>query len=84
VVPFWLDRIKVRGVPPIPGSAQLSRPEFAHLCARPETGTPGVYFFSLDSSNMLAVAAARLIFHLPYHWAEMRLEHRSEREFSFY
>ena len=24
VVPFWMDRIKVRGVPPIPGAQQLS------------------------------------------------------------
>ncbi len=48
------------------------------------TGTPGVYFFSLDASNLLAVAAARAFFHLPYHWAEMQLEQRSEREFAFY
>jgi uncharacterized protein YqjF (DUF2071 family) len=48
------------------------------------TGTPGVYFFSLDASNLLAVAVARTLFHLPYHWADMRLEQRSEREFSFY
>ena len=43
-----------------------------------------LYFFSLDASNLLAVAVARAFYHLPYHWAEMRLEQRSEREFSFY
>jgi uncharacterized protein YqjF (DUF2071 family) len=48
------------------------------------TGTPGVYFFSLDASNLLAVAVAHTFFHLPYHWAEMRLDQRSDREFSFY
>jgi uncharacterized protein YqjF (DUF2071 family) len=49
-----------------------------------QTGTPGVYFFSLDASNLLAVLAARTLFQLPYHWAEMRLDQRTEREFSFY
>jgi hypothetical protein len=49
-----------------------------------QNGTPGVFFFSLDASNLLAVAAAHAFYHLPSHWAEMRLEQRSEREFSFY
>jgi uncharacterized protein YqjF (DUF2071 family) len=39
-------------------------------------GKPGVWFFSLDAANRLAVAAARRLFHLPYYRAEMR----SERE----
>ena len=30
------------------------------------------------------MAVARAFYHLPYHWAEMRLEQRSEREFAFY
>jgi hypothetical protein len=30
------------------------------------------------------VGIARTFYHLPYHWAEMRLEQRSEREFEFY
>ena len=29
-------------------------------------GKPGVYFFSLDASNLLAVWAARAVYHLPY------------------
>jgi uncharacterized protein YqjF (DUF2071 family) len=47
------------------------------------TGTAGMYFFSLDATNLLAVALAHSFFHLPYHWAEMRLDQQSEREFSF-
>ena len=35
IVPFWLDRIKIRGVPSDSWSAQLPRPESAHLCPRP-------------------------------------------------
>ncbi len=84
VVPFWLDRIKVRGVPPIPGARSFPDLNLRTYVRDQQTGTPGVYFFSLDASNLLAVAAAHAFFHLPCHWAEMRLEQRSEREFSFY
>jgi hypothetical protein len=48
------------------------------------TGTPGVVCLSLDSNNLLAVGVGRAIYRLPYHWAEMHLEQRTEREFSFY
>ena len=84
VVPFWLDRIKVRGVPPIPGARSFPDLNLRTYVRDQQTGTPGVYFFSLDAGNLLAVAAAHAIYHLPYHWAEMRLEQRSEREFAFY
>ena len=43
-----------------------------------------MYFFSLDASNLAAVALAQMFFHLPYHSAEMRLSQQSEREFSFF
>ena len=84
VVPFWLDRIKVRGVPPIPGARSFPDLNLRTYVRDQRTGTPGVFFFSLDASNLLAVVAAHAFYHLPCHWAEMRLEQRSEREFSFY
>ena len=43
-----------------------------------------MYFFSLDAANPLAVLFARSIFHLPYFWAQMKVEPRGEREISFY
>ena len=83
-VPFWLDRIKIRGVPPIPGARGFPDLNLRTYVRDQFTGTPGIYCFSLDASNLLAVAVARVIYHLPYHWSEMRLEQPSEREFSFY
>ena len=83
-VPFWLDRIKIRGIPTIPGTRSFPDLNFRTYVRDQFTGTPGIYCFSLDSSNLVAVALARMFFHLPYHWAEMRLEQRSEREFGFY
>src|SRR5690606_7876276 len=34
---------------------------------------PGVWFFSLEASNLLAVLGARSTFRLPYRWASMAM-----------
>jgi uncharacterized protein YqjF (DUF2071 family) len=41
--------------------------------ANPASPKPGVYFFSLEAANPLAVALARGLFKLPYYNAHMRL-----------
>lgn len=72
VVPFWMSNVRPRFVPPVPG---LSR--FIELNVRTYVklrGKPGVWFFSLDASNSLAVWAARMFFHLPYFRAVMEVE----------
>ncbi len=84
VVPFWMDRIKLRGLPPIPFARSFPELNLRTYVRDQQTGAPGVYFLSLDASNVMAVAFARAMYSLPYFWAEMRLDQRSEREFSFY
>ena len=84
VVPFWMDRVKVRGLPLVPGLSRFPDLNLRTYVRDKYTGQRGVYFFSLDASNLLAVAAARLFFQLPYYWAEMSLEQRTERDFRFY
>lgn len=84
VVPFWMDRIKLRGLPSIPFSQSFPELNLRTYVRDQQTGMPGVYFLSLDANNLLAVIFARTAYSLPYHWAEMRLEQRSEREFAFY
>lgn len=84
MVPFWLDRIKLRGLPVLPGMRGFPDLNLRTYVRDRESGAQGIYCFSLDAGNPLTVTAARVFFHLPYYWAEMRLEQRSEREFSFY
>jgi uncharacterized protein YqjF (DUF2071 family) len=84
VVPFWMDRVQVRGLPPIPGVRRFPELNLRTYVRDTHTGTPGVYFFSLDAANLMAVMVARSVFHLPYHWAQMKIEARGEREFSFF
>lgn len=84
VVPFWMDRIKLRHLPPLPFTGSFPELNLRTYVRDHRTGAPGVYFLSLDSNNLAAVAFARAVYSLPYHWAEMKLEQRSEREFAFY
>jgi uncharacterized protein YqjF (DUF2071 family) len=84
VVPFWMDRIKVRGMPTIPGARSFPELNLRTYVRDHRTGTPGVYFFSLDGANLLAVMVARSFYHMPYYWAEMQIEDREEQGFAFY
>ncbi len=84
VVPFWMDRIKIHGLPPVPFTRGFPELNLRTYVRDQQTGTPGVYFLSLDASNLLAVGFARALYSLPYYWAEMHMQQRSEREFSIY
>ena len=69
VVPFVIKGLRGRGLPPIPGTSAF--PELNVRTYVTHEGKAGVWFFSLDAANRLAVRAARLAFHLPYYDAEM-------------
>ncbi len=84
VVPFWMDRVKFRGIPSLPGASRFPELNLRTYVRDPQTGTPGVLFLSLDAGSLLAVGFARAIYRLPYYWAEMRIEQKSEREFTYY
>jgi uncharacterized protein len=70
VVPFFMDRVRPVLLPPVPGISW-----FLELNVRTyvfdDEGNPGVWFFSLDCNQALAVEIARRSFHLPYEHAEM-------------
>ncbi len=70
VVPFRMSGIRAHRLPPIPGTAAF--PELNVRTYVRAQGKPGVWFFSLDAANSLAVAAARRFYHLPYFRARMR------------
>ncbi len=70
VVPFSMERIRPRGLPPLPWISW-----FLELNLRTyvtdEAGRPGVWFFSLDCNQPVAVSWGRRAFHLPYRHARM-------------
>lgn len=68
VVPFWMDAIRPRYLPPVPGLSwflELNLRTYVHTA----DGTPGVWFYSLDCNNHVAVHLARSLFALPYVYA---------------
>ncbi len=72
VVPFQMSGVRLRGSPAIPGThafPELNVRTYVRVGER-----PGVWFFSLDAANALAVAVARSWFHLPYFRARMVCE----------
>ena len=69
VVPFRMTGVRLRGIPALPWLSAF--PELNVRTYVTCDGKPGVWFFSLDAGNALAVAIARAWFHLPYFRARM-------------
>ncbi|MCA9321408.1 MAG: DUF2071 domain-containing protein [Planctomycetes bacterium] len=70
VVPFEMRRVRPWGLPPMPGISNFPELNVRTYVIDPE-GVPGVWFYSLDADQGLAVRIARSRFHLPYHRARM-------------
>ncbi len=71
VVPFRMSGVRLRGTPALPYLSAF--PELNVRTYVTHGNKPGVWFFSLDATNFLAVVAARLWFHLPYFHSRMDL-----------
>jgi uncharacterized protein len=72
VVPFRMSGIRPRFLPALPWLSAFAELNVRTYVVR--DGKPGVYFFSLDAANPVAVRIARRVFHLPYFDAKMSLE----------
>jgi len=74
VTPFTMWSVRPIFAPALPllsESHELNVRTYVHL-----DGVPGVWFFSLDANNSIAVLGARLAYRLPYFKARMSLERR--------
>ena len=70
IVPFSMERVHPVGLPPLPWISwflELNVRTYVH----DDAGRPGVWFFSLDCNQPVAVEIARRLFHLPYNHARM-------------
>ncbi len=71
VVPFRMEGVRPRFLPAVGGLSNF--PELnVRTYVRDMHGRPGVWFYSLDCAQPVAVWAARAIFGLPYFQARMR------------
>jgi hypothetical protein len=69
VVPFRMAGVRPRFAPSVPWLSAF--PELNVRTYVTAEGKPGVWFFSLDAGNPVAVQLARTAFHLPYYNARM-------------
>jgi uncharacterized protein len=76
VVPFRMSGVRLRGTPSLPWLSRF--PELNVRTYVKRDGKPGVWFFSLDAANAVAVEMARRWFHLPYFRASMQIKERGE------
>lgn len=77
VVPFFMQSVRPRFLPALPVVSdfmELNLRTYVHDRA----GVPGVWFYSLDANQWLAVKVARRFFHLPYEHAEMKSSRTAE------
>jgi uncharacterized protein YqjF (DUF2071 family) len=89
LVPFTMTGVRPRRLPAVSWLSNFHETNvrtYVHC----RNANPGVWFFSLDAANAIAVGLARKWFHLPYYYAGMSLSkdssgwitYRSARRFS--
>jgi uncharacterized protein YqjF (DUF2071 family) len=79
LVPFTMRGVRPAYLPAVPWLSRFHETNvrtYVHRGGR----DPGVWFFSLDAANPVAVALARGLFHLPYFHARMGLESRPDSD----
>ena len=86
VTPFFMEDVRASFLPEIPGTAnflELNVRTYVH----DQNGVPGIWFFSLDCNQSLAVLLAKAFYSLPYHSADMEarettglIEYRCRRQ----
>jgi uncharacterized protein YqjF (DUF2071 family) len=77
LVPFLMKDVMLRGIPAIPGLSAF--PEMNLRLYVEYQGQPGIWFVSLDASNLAAVWTARRFARLPYFHASMRVRSQDNR-----
>jgi uncharacterized protein len=85
IVPFFMRGVRPAGFISFPGISNFLELNL-RTYVRDVSGRPGIWFYSLDANQMLAVWLARAAFALPYEFAEMKatisgdeIDYRSHR-----
>ncbi|MBV8376040.1 MAG: DUF2071 domain-containing protein [Verrucomicrobia bacterium] len=85
IVPFFMRGVRPGGIFSVPGISNFLELNL-RTYVRDEYGRAGIWFYSLDANQPLAVCIARAIFALPYQFAKMRarisageIDYRSQR-----
>lgn len=77
LVPFYMSGVRPRFCPSVKGLSDFLEMNLRTYVHDGE-GRPGVWFYSLDANQTVAVGLARRLFYLPYQHAEMRAEQEAD------
>ena len=85
IVPFFMRGVRPAGFVSVPGISNFLELNL-RTYVRDVSGRPGIWFYSLDANQPLAVCLARAAFALPYEFADMNakisdgeIDYRSHR-----
>jgi uncharacterized protein YqjF (DUF2071 family) len=71
IVPFFMRGVRPAGFPSVPSISNFLELNL-RTYVRDAAGRPGIWFYSLDANQALAVCIARAWFALPYEFADMK------------
>jgi uncharacterized protein len=77
LVSFEMSHVRLRGLPALPFANRF--PELNVRTYVIHQNKPGIFFFSCDASNRLAVIFGRATYHLPYFYAQMSLTPQAQQ-----
>lgn len=83
IVPFLMCNVHPRFCPTVPGISDFLELN-VRTYVRDASGRPGVWFYSLDCDQPIAVTIARRVFRLPYFHARMRAQTGPASEMIYY
>jgi uncharacterized protein YqjF (DUF2071 family) len=72
ITPFRMTQVRPAWCPSLPGISTF--PELNVRTYVMADGIPGIWFFSLDATQTLAVRTARMLLNLPYHYGRATIE----------
>ncbi|WP_020527281.1 YqjF family protein [Flexithrix dorotheae] len=82
LVPFYMRGIRPSFFPAVPGISNFLEVN-VRTYVHDKNGVPGVWFYSLDANQRLAVKIARAFFKLPYHYAKMKASIHQENKIKY-
>lgn len=79
VVPFFMDNIRPSFLPPVPGLSWFLETNL-RTYVYDDTGNAGVWFYSLDADQRIAVTLGKALFRLPYRYEKMIASYRTSTD----
>jgi uncharacterized protein YqjF (DUF2071 family) len=79
---LFMENVRPKYLPAFPGVSNFQEMNF-RTYVFDKNGFPGIWFFSLDAGNRIAVEAAKVLINLPYNYSYIKTQVTSDNEITF-